>query len=266
MPDGKKSKKVKYKPKASELRKVLLFVIMKLEMEEIKKIEKCVHVVNKKHYLRNPASWRRYTGAVWFCNRFKEILNIRAGKPINDYRVGLLGLHDLSDLAVLVGMKKSQFGDVNRSIWWQQIVTYVKENEDSRINRLEKLWTWLAARIDEKNLDYLTVHSSVYWPDRECYKKNEWKLIHLSYIFNITNTILDIVDARLESKKPHPSVSSLTRVQLWVICNNPRIMDLALSNNATKEVMWKAILEKIEEDKEETKKLLKSKNINCGAS
>lgn len=243
-------KKKGYDPKVSDLRRTLRFAVSKLKPEEIEKVVSRAQKVAKEHYQKlyqgDPTTWKFYFGKEWLSYGLKEILNIRTGRPIDDYRAGMLTLNNLQELAELVGIKRSDLGDVNRSIWWQQIVAWVKENEDSRMNRLKKLWQWFEERLDATDIKYLMDHVPVYWKDKECYLEVKWRAWHLSGIFEITNTILEVVDAKLKSNKMYPATFRLKADHLRVIACE--IMNLDLPHNATKEVMWQNILAKIESD------------------
>lgn len=249
--DKKKAKKKEFNPTKSELKRVLRRAVTMLKPEERGEIVRRALRVSKRHYaedrMGDPSAWKFYGGIEWLSYGLKEILNVRAGRPIDDYRAGMLTLDNLRELAEYFGLEMSNTGKIKRSALWSQIVAKVKEDEDSRINRLKKLWQWLEERIDVTDVDYLMVHAPGYWKDRGCYLNPDWRLRHLTNIFELSFIIREVADAKMKSENRTPVVSGLSKIQLWVITQ--KIMNLKLPHNATKEVMWQKILEKIEQDK-----------------
>ncbi len=244
-------KKNKFSPKSSDLKRVLRYIIAMSKPEEIEEIASRAHKVSKKHYKRDrqgdPSNWKFYTGKEWLTYGLKEILNIKAGRPINDYRAGMLTMANLLELAGLVGIKNSDMVNIGRSDRWDQIVIKVKQVEDSRMNRLKKLWVWLEERLDVTDIDYLMVHAPGYWQNRESYLDPDWRTRHLTYIFEITYMIQEVVDAKMKVEKWTPVVSGMSKLQLWIVTHE--IMGLEeVPHNAVKEVMWQNILKKIEQD------------------
>lgn len=244
-------KKKGFSPLKNDLKRTLKHALAKLSQKMIDIIVKKSTKISKKHYRElyrsEPSKWKFYSGVEWLTYGIKEILNVQAGRPIEDYRAGMLTLSELRQLAEIIGIKYSELDGVNRSVWWSQIVAKVKQDEDSRINRLKKLWQWLEERIDVTDVDYLMVHAPGYWGSRECYKDEDWRNEHLSNIYEISWVIQEVVDAILKADDRTPVSTGLSRLQLWLITQ--KVMKLEMSNNATKEAMWQKILEKIESDK-----------------
>ena len=237
-------KKIKgFNPRTRELRKVLRFGVGLLEPEEIEEIEARVPIMAEKRCLSHPTCWQYCLGRDLTTYRIKEILNYKAGRPINDYRAGAFNLDNLREIAGLIGVEDGHSEKIDRVTRWKQILEKVKQEEDSPMNRLRKVWAWLEERVDVTDVDYLMVHAPGYWKDRECYLDPDWRLRHLSNIFEISFIIQEVVDAKLKVQNRIPVVSGLSKLQLWVITHE--IMNLEVPHSATKEVMWQNILAEI---------------------
>jgi hypothetical protein len=235
-----------------------------LKPEQKQNIEDEVSEVAEKHCLDNPACWRHCgVSREWLNRRTKEALNALAGRGIKKYQVGPLTQENLFEIAKILKLEADPHKIV-KTILWQQIVDKVKLNEDTLLNRLLKIWTWLEARITDKDMEYLQEHGPGYWEEKECYAGKacyldpDWRARHLTTIFETTFIIQDVVNAKMNAKERTSVVSGLSKLQLWLITHE--IMNLEkVPHSATKKVMWKAILEKLEGDIEETNELLKQK-------
>lgn len=246
-------KKKGFNPKVSDLRTVVGRGIVLLTQDQKKELAKWSLKAAKKHCKKldkdDPSKWVIYVGKERLKYSIKELLNIKASRPVNDYRAGPLTLDNLRELADHIGIKRSELGDINRSVWWSQIVAKAKRDEDSKMNRLLKLWGWFEERIDDSDIKYLMDNAPGYWQDSECYKDLDWRVKHLSDIFEISFIIQEVVDAKLKSEERRSSVSGLSSVQLWEIATKIMNLESQLPKIPTKKILWEKILEKIEQDK-----------------
>lgn len=251
MADKKKTKKKGFDPKKSELKKVLRHFVLLLKQEEIDEVIARSFKVAKKHYTQDrrghPSQWKFYGGKEWLSYGIKEVLNIKAGRPVDDYRAGILTYANLRELAGYFGVEIAQSEVIGRSELWSRIIEKVKQDEDSQMNRLKKLWAWLEGGLDAGDIRYLMNHVPVYWCEEDCYLDPKWRLRHLSNIFEISNSILEVADAKMRSNKMYPNTYRLRAKHLRAMAC--RVMGLDLPDRATKEFMWQKILDKIEQDK-----------------
>jgi hypothetical protein len=251
MANKKKIKKKGFDPKKSELKRTLKHFVSLLKQEEIDEVMARSFKVARRHYAEDrqghPSKWKFYGGKEWQSYGIKELLNIKAGRPVNDYRAGMLTYTNLKELAGHLGVEIAQSEVINRSVLWSQIIAKVKQDEDSQMNRLKKLWAWLEEGLEDRDIRYLMNHVPVYWYEEDCYLDPKWRLKHLSNIFEISNSILEVADAKMNSNKMYPAAFRLTANHLRAIARE--VMKLDLPDRSIKEFMWQKILDKIDRDK-----------------